>query len=200
MLAKRTFWLAWFIPAALALVATACSSGGSARVERASSHATSTAPSTTADPQAADKAAVLAAYNGYWDTLHRAEGLPDGQPQQLPQLADYASDKALDAAVNAVETLIQHHRTVRGVISGAHPEVACISDARAVVKNRYVDAVDAFEANGQPVNSGASKPGPADTDELSVLTKRRSDDHWAVIERYISTSGSMPTQEQLCKG
>ncbi|HEV3352845.1 MAG TPA: hypothetical protein VG076_07975, partial [Acidimicrobiales bacterium] len=109
MLAKRTSALVWFTAAALAI--GACSSGGGVHVERASSQATSTAPPTTADPQAADKAAVLAAYNGYWDTLHGAEGLPDGQPHQLAQLGDYAYDKALDAAVNAVETLIQNHRT-----------------------------------------------------------------------------------------
>ncbi len=183
---------------ALSITAGACSSGGSAHIEPAQA-TKATAPPTTADPQAADKAAVLAAYQGYWDTLHRAEGLPDGQPHQLAELGDYAYEKALDAAVNAVQRLIENHRTVRGVITGTDPEVVCLNDARAVIKNHYVDAVDAFDSNGQPVRSGASQPGPADTNELSIVIKRPTDGRWAVAERYISTAGAMPTQDQLCR-
>jgi hypothetical protein len=118
----------------------------------------------------------------------------------LAQLGDYAYEKALDAAVNYVETLIQYHRTVRGAVSGAHPEVACLNAARAVVRNHFIDDVNVYDASGQPVTSGPIRPGAIDTSELDVLIKRPRDDRWAVAERYVSTAGAMPTESQLCQG
>jgi hypothetical protein len=103
-------------------------------------------------------------------------------------------------AVNYVETLIQNHRTVRGSITGANPQVVCLNGARAVVRNHYLDAVNVYAADGQPVTSGPIRPGSAETDEFAVLIKRPRDGQWAVSERDVSTAGSMPTQDQLCQG
>jgi len=193
VLAKRTFWLAWFIPAALALVATACSSGGSARVERASSHATSTAPSTTADPQAADKAAVLAAYNGYYTSLQEAWGLNGGQPHQNPQLADYASDAALDAAVNSIETMVQHHQTVRGPQPEHHATVRCLQGSTAVVDDDLIDNTNVYEANGRQVATGpGSASESAQQHNIVLLQKRPSDGRWAVF--------AIGSKEKSCSG
>jgi hypothetical protein len=180
VLAKRTFALVCITAAASAIAA--CSSAGGVHVERASSQATSTAPPTTADPQAADKAAVLAAYQGYYTTLQGEWGMNGGQPHQNEQIADYASDAALDAAVNFIETLVQNHRTVRGPEPEHRAAVRCVSGLSAVVVDDVVDRTSTYEANGQQVASGPGSPGSPDEHLIALLKKRTSDNHWAVTE------------------
>lgn len=196
MVAKRTFLVSCV--AVLAIAAGACSSSGSGPHTERAQDATATVPATTttADPQAADKAAVLAAYNRYWDLSYQALGVPNGQPHQVAEIANYAWEKALDALVNDVQALIERHQAVHGPLPDGHPAVACIRSGRAVVRNDYVDADDTYDASDRVISA---HPGASQVHEEAVLIQTPRDSHWAVSERYISSSGRpVPSEGTLC--
>ena len=79
---------------ALVLAAAGCGGGG---VDEADATATTVEPSTTTEPTSpptalTDEQAVLAAYQGYWDTWLAANDPPD---PDHPDLARYATGAAL---------------------------------------------------------------------------------------------------------
>jgi hypothetical protein len=125
----------------LALATAGCGGGG---VDEADATATTVEPSTTSEPTPppttlTDEQAVLAAYQGYWDTWLVANDPPD---PDHPDLARYATGAALERDREA----ISNHRLLRQVVrlpEGSRwrhePTVESLSGDQAVVTDCSVD-------------------------------------------------------------
>lgn len=155
------------------LAAAGCGGGGG---DEAASPSTTTEPSPTSEPTSpsttlTDEEAVLAAYQGYWDTWLAANDPPN---PDHPDLERYATG----AALAKVRESIANHRSVGQVVklptpsvSAHHPVIESFKPGEAVVLDCQVDdsrLIDA--ASGLVLND---EVGTVETRAVVVLEAGR---------------------------
>ena len=117
--------------ALLGLLAGCSGSEGSDQVAVATT-SPATAPAataTTADPQAEQRAAVLAAYRAYWDDVVAAGRTADWRS---PRLDDHATGEALAQTRATLRALARRGLVAKGTVS-LRPKVLRLSGTTAVV-------------------------------------------------------------------
>ncbi|WP_411107777.1 hypothetical protein [Streptomyces sp. cmx-4-9] len=135
---------------ALALALAGCGGGGGgAKAPAAATAAPS--PSKKADPDAAEKVAVLEAYQGMWEARNRTYATA----KLDPQLETYAGNRALS---NIKVTLLYHqeHGTVMTGTPVNAPEVDGFDDAKTKAVLR--DCVDTTTYNEVEAKTGKAVP------------------------------------------
>lgn len=131
-------WCALGVAAAMAVGAAACSGGGGQAAPPSTEASTTT---TTSPPPTAltDEQAVLAAYQGYWDTWLAANDPPD---PNHPGLERYYTGRALDRAVKAIRDLAEVGQAVRLPVGARYrhdAKVRMIADGIATVDDCSID-------------------------------------------------------------
>ena len=133
------------VAAALVLAATSCGGGvveGGGGAPSTSADATtpsSTVAQSTATTAPSEEAAVLAAYQGYWDTWLAANDPPD---PEHPDIERYYTGAALERAVGAIRDRRDLGRALslpEGSRYGHVVEVTALTDSAAVVRDCAVD-------------------------------------------------------------
>jgi hypothetical protein len=136
----RRWWA--FGVAAVALVAMAGCGGGGGGGGEAAEPASTEPPVTVADPTTtvlSEEDAVLAAYQGYWDTWLAANDPPN---PDHPDLAKYATGAALTKVRDSVSTHKQLRQVVQlppGSVWRHEARVSRLTGASAVVVDCNVD-------------------------------------------------------------
>ncbi|MFG2716231.1 hypothetical protein ACGFX2_37725 [Streptomyces goshikiensis] len=144
-----------------AALVTGCSKDGKTADPTSAPPSPSSSPTLSADPQAAEKAKVLAAYTGFWAESVKAYAAGSDKDTQLVK---YAAKKALDEALTDVTNLQKAGLAMQGApghraeatslhMSGEHPR-ATVTDCLDISTWRTVNRSTGKEEpspSGQPM-------------------------------------------------
>lgn len=154
----------------LAVVLAACGGGnGDAKATATTPAAVVTTTALPADPDAADKAAVLAAYAGMTGAAERtfATGKLDAKVET------YAADKAL-AGIKVTMVYYQDHGTVtKGVVTHS-PKVTAINTASDPLKAVVTDCADSTHYDDVDAKTGKVVPYSGPRRHVVTSTAMRS--------------------------
>lgn len=163
---------------ALLMVLAGCQGASSDRpVPPASDPTQSTSapsPSTTVDPQAAARAAVVAAYRAYWADVVVASHTADWQS---PRLDDHARGQPVQAVRNHLLLLKQEGLVGRGDMRLA-PKVVSLTASTAKIE----DCQDLTGFLKYDAKTGALRDRPSGNRYLAKATLTRIDGQWLVTQ------------------
>ncbi|MGW0751973.1 hypothetical protein [Streptomyces sp. NPDC002587] len=172
----RRFLAAAAIAAATAALTTACTKDTKA-VPPPPSPTTST--STTADPQAAEKAKVLAAYNDFWTESVKAYAAGSDKDTQLVK---FAANKALDEALTDITNLEKAGLTMQGA-PGHRAETTSLQMSGERPRASVTDCLDL--STWRTVNRSTGKVEPYPSEQplryLAVAEVEQWSGQWMVV-------------------
>jgi hypothetical protein len=132
---------------ALCFAATACGGGG--KVNTSAATTTKPAdPTTTVDPAATQRAAVLDAYQQYWDAYKHA--LAAANPDDLEIAAHATGDQLGLLKVQLAGLRDAPKPEVVHVTAELHPKIAVLEPSKAVIQDCFVETDAYFTRDGEP--------------------------------------------------
>ncbi|MCD9904542.1 hypothetical protein LUR56_39705 [Streptomyces sp. MT29] len=160
MTARLTRWAGLCAAVPLALVLTGCGGGGDdLKPVFPTLKAPSPAPAASADPDAAEKAAVLKAYEG----LTEAEARSYATAKLDPELETYAGHKALADIKATIFYHQQQNTRMQGTVA-REPKVDTIDTASDPLEATITDCADSSQYEEIEAKSGKVRklksPGP----------------------------------------
>ena len=164
-------------------VLTGCGSGDDAKLSAATTAASSApaASASPADPDAAEKAAVLASYTLMWMEQMKAYRVasPDGT-----KLKDFATLDALTAFDRDLAHMKKNHTVIRGEL-GHEPEVTALDVDAKLPMATLEDCIDLSKWKAERTPSGEVVPLPTAQPLRYVATatvERWDNNRWMVTE------------------
>ncbi|MCX4417804.1 hypothetical protein OOK43_31700 [[Kitasatospora] papulosa] len=164
-------------------VLTGCGSGDDAKLSAATTAASSApaASESPADPDAAEKAAVLASYTLMWMEQMKAYRVasPDGT-----KLKDFATLDALTAFERDLAHMKKNHTVIRGEL-GHEPEVTALDVDAKLPMATLEDCIDLSKWKAERTPSGEVVPLPTAQPLRYVATatvERWDNNRWMVTE------------------
>ncbi|UUU37549.1 hypothetical protein [Streptomyces sp. NBC_00162] len=173
---RRRLLAAVALAATTAALATGCSKEPKASPAPSSSSAS---PSPTADPQAAEKAAVLAAYNGFWSESVKAYAAGSDKDTQLVK---FAANKALDEALTDITNLDKAGLAMQGA-PGHRAETTSLTMTGERPRATVTDCLDL--STWRTVNRSTGKEEPYPSGQplhyLAVAEVEQWSGQWMVV-------------------
>lgn len=155
------------LAATAAIAASACGGGGNKINTDAPKQAATTAASTTTlDPQAAQRAAVLAGFQGYADAYQHALASADAQSPELP--AHMTGDALVSLRMN-ISGLRGANEGLRLSDVQLVPTVVTLEPARAIVHVCVTSAAHYFDLTSGRQRGVAEAPSKAGFEDELVL-------------------------------
>ncbi|QBR04674.1 hypothetical protein D7Y56_01280 (plasmid) [Streptomyces sp. S501] len=167
----------------LSLALTGCGGGDDAKpsVTTTAASSASAVSASPADPDAAEKAAVLASYTSMWVEQMKAYRVasPDGT-----KLDDFATLDALSAFERDLAHMKKNHTVIRGEL-GHQPEVTDLDVDAKLPTATVEDCIDL--SKWQTLDTKTNKPIPLPTAQplryvATATVERWDDNRWMVTE------------------
>ncbi|MCX4546903.1 hypothetical protein [Streptomyces sp. NBC_01565] len=141
-----------------AALLTACSKNDKAANPSPVSPSPSASPTLSADPQAAEKAKVLAAYNGFWNESVKAY---EAGSEKGTKLVNYASKDALNQTLTDIASMQRAGTAMKGT-PGHRAEVSALNMSGARPSAMISDCFDLSTWKIIDRASGQVKPFPTE--------------------------------------
>ncbi|WP_037636576.1 hypothetical protein [Streptomyces katrae] len=167
--------------AALAALATSCTSSAKDDKARATaSPSPSASPTASTDPQAAEKAKVLAAYDGFW--AESVKAYEKGTDKDT-RLVDFAAGSALDETLTDLANMLEAGVAKQGS-PGHRPETTTLSLSAERPTATVSDCLDLSSWHTTDRSTGTVRPYPSNQ-PLRYIAVAQVEQHagrWMVVK------------------